>query len=82
MMRISNFTKLILKGGINVGGRHGGTLKPGETAPKSGQYGERNTRGSKTGREATVTRNEPLPPTEKKGYTWKLDDPTKHKKSK
>ncbi len=53
--------------------------KPGEKADTSGQYAEINTTGKSTGREATVTRKEPLPPTRKKGYKWKLVDKTKHK---
>jgi len=51
------------------------TFKPGEAAPRSGQY--RNTR---TQTEVTVTRGEPLPPTPKKGQRYILVDPTKHKK--
>lgn len=53
--------------------------KPGEKADTSGQYAEINKTDKPTGKEATVTRNEPLPPTEKKGYRWKLVDKTKHK---
>ena len=54
--------------------------KPGEIAKDSGQYEEVNTKGNSTEREATVTKGEPLPPTRKKGYKWKLVDKTKHKK--
>ena len=53
-------------------------LKPGETAPKSGQYQEQGPRGGK-GREVTSTKGEPLPPTTKPGSTYKLVDPTKNK---
>ena len=53
--------------------------KPGEIADTSGQYEELNTAGNPTGRESTVTKKEPLPPTRKKGYKWKLVDKTKHK---
>lgn len=54
--------------------------KPGEKACTSGQYGEINTAGKPTGRESTVVKGEPLPPTMKKGYRWVLVDKTKHKK--
>ena len=38
------------------------TLKPGEKAPRSGQYEIIGSRGGRTGMERTVTRGEPLPP--------------------
>lgn len=50
-------------------------LKPGTLAPASGQY-----KNSTTGFEVTVVRNEPLPPTDKKGQTYDLVDKTKHQK--
>ena len=50
-------------------------FKPGEIAPRSGQY--RNTR---TKTEVTVTRGEPFPPTPRKDQGYVLVDPTKHKK--
>lgn len=49
--------------------------KPGEKAPKSGQY-----RNNATRSEVTVTRGEPLPPTPRRGQSYTLVDPTKHKK--
>lgn len=55
------------------------TMKPGQTAPRSGQYGIFGPRGGDTGAERTVTRGEPLPPTPKPGMGYKLVDPTKHK---
>ncbi len=55
------------------------TLKPGQTAPRSGQYGIVGPRGGETGKERTVTRGEPLPPTPKSGQGYKLVDPTKNK---
>ncbi|RJQ08783.1 MAG: YjzC family protein [Bacillota bacterium] len=55
------------------------TLKPGQKAPESGQYGIVGPRGGKTGREATVTKGEPLPPTPKPGQGYVLTDRTKHK---
>ena len=51
------------------------TYKPGEKAPKSGQY-----KNNSTGFEVTVVRDEPLPPTPKSGQSYTLVDPTKHKK--
>jgi hypothetical protein len=54
------------------------TLKPGQIAPKSGQYGIVGPRGGDTGKERTVTRGEPLPPTPKSGMGYRLNDPTKH----
>ena len=56
------------------------TYKPGQKAPRSGQYEITGPRGGKTGEERTVTRNEPLPPTREKGQRYTLVDPTKHKK--
>lgn len=49
--------------------------KPGEKAPKSGQYRNNTTRS-----EVTATRGEPLPPTRGPGQSYTLVDPTKHKK--
>lgn len=54
------------------------TFKPGETAPRSGQYEIVGPQGGRTGKERTVTRNEPLPPTPKSGQKFILTDPTKH----
>jgi hypothetical protein len=55
------------------------TYKPGQAAPRSGQYGIMGPRGGDTGKERTVTRGEPLPPTPKPGKEYKLVDPTKNK---
>ncbi|CDM59891.1 hypothetical protein LPU83_pLPU83a_0050 (plasmid) [Rhizobium favelukesii] len=55
------------------------TFKPGQTAPRSGQYGILGTRGGDTGKERTVTRGEPMPPTPKSGQTYKLVDATRNK---
>ncbi|MCK4395293.1 MAG: YjzC family protein [Candidatus Marinimicrobia bacterium] len=52
-------------------------FKPGEKAPRSGQY-----KNIKTGGEVTVVRGEPLPPTPKKSQRYKLVDPTRHKRKK
>jgi hypothetical protein len=56
------------------------TYKPGETAPRSGQYEITGPRGGRTGNERTVTRGEPMPPPPQKGQGYILVDPTKHKK--
>lgn len=53
-------------------------FKPGEIAPRSGQYREIGPRGGR-GPEVTSVRGEPLPPTSKPGSTYTLVDPTKHK---
>lgn len=50
-------------------------LLPGKRAEKSGQYGVIG-----TSREVTVTKGEPLPPTQKKGERYRLVDATKHRK--
>jgi hypothetical protein len=55
------------------------SFKPGQTAPRSGQYAVIGPRGGKTGAEVTVTKGEPLPPAPKSGMTFILTDPTKHK---
>jgi len=58
-----------------------GTNKPGTPAPKSGQYVPVGPRGGKAGNnEVTSVGGKPLPPTPEPGQTWKLVDPTKHKK--
>ena len=56
-------------------------LKPGQTAPNSGQYQQIGPTGGK-GKEVTVVKNEPLPPTPEKGTTYTLVDPTKNKSGK
>ena len=49
------------------------TYKPGEQAPTSGQY-----KNTSTGKEVTVVRNEPFPPTPKQNQRYILVDKTKH----
>ena len=53
-------------------------LKPGQAAPKSGQYLEIGPRGGEK-KEVTISKGETLPPTEKPNSTFKLVDPTKNK---
>lgn len=55
------------------------THKPGQRAPRSGQYEIKGPRGGDTGRERTVVRGEPFPPTPKPGQKYVLVDPTKHR---
>ena len=52
-------------------------FRPGQKAPKSGQYQIIGPRGGK-GAERTVTRGEPLPPTPLPGSKYQLVDVTKH----
>jgi hypothetical protein len=51
--------------------------KPGEIAKVSGQYTDTRTR-----KQSTVTKGEPLPPSSKAGAKWMLTDKTRHKESK
>ena len=48
------------------------TLKPGRRAPRSGEYKIVGHRGSGAGKERTVVRREPLPPTPKSGRSYAL----------
>lgn len=52
-------------------------LKPGQSAPRSGQYQEIGPRGGE-GREVTTVKGEPLPPTTRRGSTYTLVDPSKN----
>lgn len=54
-------------------------MKPGTPAPCSGQFGIIGSRGGDTGKERTVVKGEPLPPTPKSGQGYVLNDPTKNK---
>jgi hypothetical protein len=53
-------------------------FRPGQKAPRSGQYEITGPRGGGTGIERTVTRGEPLPPPLESGQQYKLVDPTRH----
>mgnify|MGYP003388739882 CR=1 FL=1 len=55
------------------------TYKPGEQAPRSGQYEMVGPRGGGTNIERTVVRGEPLPPTLERGQKYILTDATKTK---
>lgn len=54
------------------------SFKPGEKAKQSGQYEIVGSRGGHTGKERTVVKNEPFPPTERTGQRYVLVDPTKN----
>jgi len=51
------------------------TYKPGETAPRSGEYEIRGPRGGHTNEERTVVKGEPFPPTRKSGESYSLSRP-------
>ena len=53
-------------------------FKRGQKAPASGQYQEIGPRGG-PGREVTVPKDRPLPPTTGPGRTYDLVDPTNNK---
>ncbi len=55
-------------------------FKPGQKAPKSGQYPVVGPKGGDLGREVTVTKGEPFPPTQKHGQGYGKPDITKHNK--
>lgn len=55
------------------------SFKPGEKSKQSGQYGIISPTGRNTGKERTVVKGEPFPPTLKKGQHYELVDPTKTK---
>lgn len=54
------------------------TYRPGQKAPRSGQYEIIGPRGGRTGKERTIVRDEPMPPTLRKGQEYVIVDPTKH----
>jgi hypothetical protein len=53
-------------------------LRSGAKVPRSGQYQQTGPRGGQ-GKEVTSVKGERLPPTPKKGMTYRLVDPTKNK---
>lgn len=54
-------------------------FRPGQKAPKSGQYPVLGPRGGDQGTEVTVVKGEPLPPTARPGMGYGRPDATKHK---
>lgn len=53
-------------------------VRPGQDAPKSGQYELTGVRGGRLGKEVTISKNETVPPTPKPGQSYTLVDPTKN----
>ncbi len=53
-------------------------LKPGTSAPRSGQYEITGPRGGGTGVERTAVKGKPLPPTPNPGQGYRIADPTKN----
>jgi hypothetical protein len=53
-------------------------LKPGQPAPRSGEYEIRGERGGHTGKERTVVRGEPLPPTPGAGQGYTISRPAQN----
>lgn len=54
-------------------------VKPGQRAPRSGQYEEVGPRGGRTGHEVTISKGERVPPTRQPGGGFTMVDPTKNK---
>jgi hypothetical protein len=54
-------------------------LTPGSKALASGQYGIVGPHGGDTGKERTVVKGEPLPPTPRPGQGFVINDRTKNK---
>lgn len=52
--------------------------KPGQQAPVSGQYKIVGPRGGNIGKERTIVRGEPMPPTPKPRQKYILVDQTRH----
>ena len=52
--------------------------RPGEPCPTSGQWEIVGPRGGGTGKERTVVKDEPFPPTPEPRQKYKLVDRTKH----
>jgi len=63
---------------LNTGGLMKKTFRPGQTAIRSGQYEIIGQRGGETGKEHTVVKGEPLPPTPKAGQKYVLVDKTRN----
>lgn len=54
-------------------------MKPGTPTPRSGLYDKIGPRGGDTGEQVSSTRGKPLPPTDRRGETWRLAEPAHHK---
>jgi len=66
-------------GGLREGTRMSEPVKPGQRAPRSGQYEEVGPRGGRTGHEVTISKGERVPPTRQPGGGFTMVDPTKNK---
>lgn len=55
------------------------SFRPGEIAPRSGQYEIVGPQGRETGQERTLVRGKRFPPTPEPGQGYVLRDPTKTK---
>lgn len=55
-----------------------GPIRSGTKAQTSGQYEIVGPQGGRTGKERTVVKGEPLPPTPRSGQQYILKDKTKH----
>lgn len=55
------------------------SIKPGEKAPASGQYRVVGPRGGNLHKEVTAIKGKTMPPTQKSGQTYIMNDPTKNK---
>jgi hypothetical protein len=58
------------------------TLKPGQTAKRSGEYEIIGPRGGDTGKERTIVRGKSLPPTPKPGQSYKMHRPAHNRAGK
>ena len=54
-------------------------VKPGQRAPRSGQYEEVAPRGGRTWHEVTISKGERVPPTRQPRGGFTIVDPTKNK---
>ncbi|BAT56725.1 hypothetical protein NOS3756_57370 (plasmid) [Nostoc sp. NIES-3756] len=63
-----------------IGEQASAFYNPGDRTPISGQYELINPDGEATGLEVTSTAGHPFPPTKQADQSYKLVDPTKHKK--
>lgn len=58
------------------------SIKPGQSAPRSGQYELTGSRGGRKEKEATIPKGTKAPPTPEPNQHWELVDPTKNKSGK
>lgn len=75
--RFDNVDKMLILHSLKINNMPNKNLKPGQPAPKSGQYEIIGPRGGR-GNEVTSTKGHPLPPTPKASSTYKLVDATKN----